>query len=1544
MPKFPRLSSARKLVGPTVRRLLLAVVFLVGLALGAVMHLDLPVTRRATGSLLGSFLNDTFRGQVLIAELSRLDAFGVTAVGIEVLDPDGRRVLGIRELDVSFDVFAVAHRAARLYEKLSIEVDRVQVRGVELFLFSSTQRDKDGELLTHPSIADAFALRTVSTSTAEGGRPLRIWFRDFRLQNVFASTQMVTLPVLQANAHEAKGTLLITDKGVALDVSRFGLVASGIAGADTAATGSVHLRAPGALWGELDGKVGAVPVTEKFRFEKGRLELEGALPELEPSAVRALWADWPLDRTISLEHTISGVPPRLSLTAVVHTERGDASARGIVTVSPEFEADLDVDTDHLDLSAVRSDFPATDLSARSAVDIWQGAGRPHLELNATLLPSQALGTKIPAIDFVGTYDERGVLLTATLHERGLPVHLDLRRPESGELSFDLELRRTKLEESPRLLSLLGVRGTLAGKIHGKLQGDHIETTSDFQGSSLGMGGTTIAALNVWGSANLPLAAPAQTNLGLNAKATGVSVGDLELDTAEAHVTGPFTRPQVSVDAQAKDGTQLHATATTRTDRFEIDNAKFEVTGRGTPILARVEHLSLLEGRLLVQKFHLESEGRLDADLDMTAQGGDVHMVGENLNVKRLAEGLGLSTGTLAGRLSVQVDASLGHSSQGSAHLALKDGQLLGFTDVSADLKTELFGRETRGSLSFAVEELGRAEGSWDAKLGGHPFSRRSYVDATGRGDLRVLGLDLARASRVASSKLGFEVDSGSLTGSVSFERKQAETLPRVEMAATTEGLAVDIGEKNPIRIDGVDLNWGSSLEPEENRMQLAVRATDFSGDIVAVGGSLDLPLDRWGREFPDANEIRETLLGAPLELVVSIPKRRLDDFPGAQSLPAVSGTVSGRGTILGNLNDPAMQLSLSVEGVNGPSTGLASPLDLATNVRYRKTTGRLVGDLRAREGVSQIGAATFDLVVPFEHLATTPKDAPAWTGRMQMVVDGAPLEVVDVLAKLDLTGQLQGSLTIERTALMPEFDADLRVRHLAIGGRKLGEGSISAQSSDARLLAKTQFDDEYGKLTASAEIGVVAEPWFVRLDEGKPVYVTLRSEKYDAAVLAPFLTEQLSEFSGALNGTLRVEIRPPETVGGPHGTRFSGQMRLSEGTVTPASMGLRLDDTSFDINAAPEGQLNVVRFSNLKARARSDTHNLTGNAKLYFQDLDLVRGRFDLATTTVPVLSSGLKLADVSGRASGTLETQGDETRVVVDVPLLSVELPATSDRELIELGDNPTIEILQPLTEIQAISRETSEKARLWTVDVRLGQDVRIKNRIINLQLRGNPIVHYGKDLNVEGQVELVPGGRIQVLGRNFVIDHGSVAFDTQEVGNPHLDVTATWRAPNGVLVRATVGGTAKKPALAWSSDPPLAGGEAAVIAMVLGGSGGSQSGDASGAGLAYGAAIVNEFVGQSGLQGIEVYATRQTDSGGKGQTARLSDKTWDNYTAAYQVSDKLWFEGSYKQEATGPGTATARSGFSGTLDWRFHPAWSARTELGTLGVGADLLWQYRY
>jgi hypothetical protein len=134
-------------------------------------------------------------------------------------------------------------------------------------------------------------------------------------------------------------------------------------------------------------------------------------------------------------------------------------------------------------------------------------------------------------------------------------------------------------------------------------------------------------------------------------------------------------------------------------------------------------------------------------------------------------------------------------------------------------------------------------------------------------------------------------------------------------------------------------------------------------------------------------------------------------------------------------------------------------------------------------------------------------------------------------------------------------------------------------------------------------------------------------------------------------------------------------------------------------------------------------------------------------------------------------------------------------------------------------------------------------------------------------------------------------------------------------------------------------------VIALVIGGGGGStKSGTGQGQGVAMAgmALAVNQLIGETGLRNVEVYAGREAEAT-EGEVARLSQRSWDSYTASIQLSEELWFQGSYKQESGGP-ASSSHAGVSGTLDWRFAPNWSASTEIGMLGVGADLLWQYRY
>ncbi len=156
-----------------------------------------------------------------------------------------------------------------------------------------------------------------------------------------------------------------------------------------------------------------------------------------------------------------------------------------------------------------------------------------------------------------------------------------------------------------------------------------------------------------------------------------------------------------------------------------------------------------------------------------------------------------------------------------------------------------------------------------------------------------------------------------------------------------------------------------------------------------------------------------------------------------------------------------------------------------------------------------------------------------------------------------------------------------------------------------------------------------------------------------------------------------------------------------------------------------------------------------------------------------------------------------------------------------------------------------------------------------------------------------------------------------------------------------AVLTGTAREPELVLESDPPLPGGEAEIYALLFGGGVGDTESSAASPALGAGATVLSEVLGNTPLRGVELRAGVEKRS--SGQAAQLTSDEWRSYAAAVPLSDDVWFEGSYKTEQRAT-AAESRSGFSGTVDWRFKQNWALRTELGELGTGVDLLWNYRY
>jgi autotransporter translocation and assembly factor TamB len=154
---------------------------------------------------------------------------------------------------------------------------------------------------------------------------------------------------------------------------------------------------------------------------------------------------------------------------------------------------------------------------------------------------------------------------------------------------------------------------------------------------------------------------------------------------------------------------------------------------------------------------------------------------------------------------------------------------------------------------------------------------------------------------------------------------------------------------------------------------------------------------------------------------------------------------------------------------------------------------------------------------------------------------------------------------------------------------------------------------------------------------------------------------------------------------------------------------------------------------------------------------------------------------------------------------------------------------------------------------------------------------------------------------------------------------------------VTINVAGTLKEAKVSFTSDPPRS--EPEIMALLLGGPATTTDDEGAGAGAtaagtaAVGGAfpVINELLADSPLGRVEF------------RTATYEGRS--SYTAAVRVTESVWFEGTYRSRETDQNSPSAETpDVSGTLDWRFRRNWSLRTEIGTLGTGLDLLWQYRY
>src|SRR5690606_14356367 len=135
-----------------------------------------------------------------------------------------------------------------------------------------------------------------------------------------------------------------------------------------------------------------------------------------------------------------------------------------------------------------------------------------------------------------------------------------------------------------------------------------------------------------------------------------------------------------------------------------------------------------------------------------------------------------------------------------------------------------------------------------------------------------------------------------------------------------------------------------------------------------------------------------------------------------------------------------------------------------------------------------------EINLPWQNVISPPaQDSPMWTGNVQLYLESLPLSLLQVAVDHKVFGRAEGTLNLSRTALLPEVNGKLRIRHLVAAGHDIGDASFALNSKGTDVQMIAELSDTFGDLEAIAELSVAALDGGFGLSPTKPVLVGVRA-------------------------------------------------------------------------------------------------------------------------------------------------------------------------------------------------------------------------------------------------------------------------------------------------------------------------------------------------------------------------------------------------------------------------------------------------------------------
>jgi translocation and assembly module TamB len=1537
----------RRALRAAVRVTATAAVFVGAVAGGALVHMGVPVVKRAVAARVNQVLASPFAGRIVIDRIGSLGPSHVGNLDAHVDDPQGRTVLRVTGASVRIAT-ATLLRSLAAGGDIVVDLDGISVASADVVL----DADDEGTL----QLVRAFAVASPSPPSPRGSPGVRLTILGALLGHAHVhGTPAKGLPI-DADVDDAGVALRVAPGSIDLEVAHASIVARDIPrGVTTRGTLDGRFAQPSPRGGDRfasltwKGALGELAGTANATYDGGRIDAVVDVPSARPECVRALWAECPFGETTSARVEVHGTLPLLGVNARAAVGRGVVTAEGFASLGEQRRASLRVTATDIDAHALVPSAPPTDLSATAdAVLTATTDGAARVAAALELAGGTVDATPVPPVTLTSVFarDASGALrgdADVAVHEPGAPVTGTLHlAPKGGsfELSFDAAARVASLEAVPRAGA--AARGSAQATVHGvvdlgkkQIDARVVASAADIDAGSARLGDATLTA-----RARGALDAP---SIDADLEGGGLSVGSLRFERLRAAAHGSPARAAVEVALQGH-GADFAARADVGlSGGLSLTDLLLEVRRNGESASAHAEAVRIAGSEVAVEDLDVDGLGaRLNASVRASPGSLRVTARSRAIDLARLGRLTGVEH--VGGRVALDVDATVRpKSAEGHVVLDLTQGSFGGWTDANAHVDAKLEDRRASGQVSAKLGDVGSIDvKSSSIEIGpAGPLVANSWrtawgaVDATAHLDLGKLAAHLPKGTLPAARV------SGALDVQARAARDSAtDATPDVDVTARTEGLSLT-GAPIPWRIDGLGVATHTHVDGHNGTTTFDASITDATGPLVALNASSSaVP---YAKIFTPDEPLADDLLVMPFRATLTVPSRDIATLPAILGTRGLQGRLDARVDWTGAADQPTIDARVSLAGGKADPRVFALPFDLDLGAHYDGSHAAVY--VRAADGEKRLLDVDASVDARAHDLFTSA--APPWKASAKGTLTDFPLQSLAAFDDRQVHGHASGTVKLDGLHEDAHASVALAINDLSVGDISCRPATLTATVDGKALAASARIVEEDGVAEATARLGA---RWGTELapsvDATQPVDVSLNAKHFRAAVLLPFVAGLFTELDGRLDGNVAVHVDPTTRSVQPRGT-----IALNEGVVELSSVGNELHDVTGQVTLTPDG---VVRVEHVTGRGLSGRFEAAATAR--FQGMDFAGARAIVTVPSkdpLPLVVDGSQIGTFDGHVDVAIDKAASGMDVTVGIPAMRLQLPRVATHDVQALGALPGVRtgVARRPGEFEPVplgagegpgAAHASQRAPM-RLTVRLGKDVEVTRSDLDVRLAGDPTITVGDAVTAKGQVRLTRG-TLDVKGKSFKIDEGTITF-VDDPTNPQVVLTASWPAPDGTTIFADFVGPLKTAKVHLRSEPSRSNDE--ILALLLFGttdqSAASSTGDSAQVGAAQGVAgnvaseQLNEALsgvnGALGRMGLESSLTTKVDT----------SQSTPRPEVEVQIARDLTVQLAAVLGVPLPGVNPDR--YLLTFGWRFLQRWSLEMTRGDQGTTIlDVVWQHRY